>query len=104
MYLDGLGDVSFSDILNNVVSQLPALATDVASYKISTDLISRRSPSQAPSMNYSPSLPTAYSPAYSPAFSAPQQSQSNTMLYIALGVAGLLLVLGLTGRKTERGN
>jgi hypothetical protein len=102
MQLNGMGDTSWSDVLNNVVSQLPNLATGYATYELTKTKLSQ--PAATTGIpNYSPLIPTSYSANYSPAYgatSAPAAApaQNNTMLYIAIGGAALLLVLALTSR------
>lgn len=85
---------NFSDIANGVAKVLPALAQTVATYKLTSQAIAARSPV----------IPTAYNPVYSPYYgpAAPAYpgltmpaAGSNTLFYVALGIAGLLVLKGL---------
>lgn len=100
MQLDGLGDTSFSDILNNIVSEIPNIASGVATYQLASKEIQTR---RAPVTYFSPSIPASYNPAYNPTYSNAPYPQArpvdNTLLYIALGIGGLLLFMGLRARS-----
>lgn len=97
-----LGETSFSDIFGKFVEQLPNLATGYATYKLTSEqLKARRSQAQLPGLSYSPTMPYSYNPAYSPAYGGQipayysQPKSDNTLLYLAIGGAALLLIIGM---------
>jgi len=95
-----LGDTSFSDILGKFVEQIPNLATGYATYKLTSEQLAQKT-QQLPGISYSPNMPYTYNPAYSAAYGGQvpayysQPKTDNTMLYLAIGGAALLLVLGM---------
>ncbi len=94
-----LGDTSFSDIFSGFVNKLPDLAAGYAQYSLAKEQIDlQKTAMTRPAANVSPYLPYSYSPQYSPAYGgqipAPVSQSNNTMIYLALGGAALLLFLG----------
>ena len=103
MQLNGMGDTSWSDVLNNVVSQLPNIASGVATYELTSQKIKAGATPTAvsPALNYSPYIPTSYTAQNSPVYStqpAAAPAANNTLLYVAIGGAALLLILALTSK------
>ena len=96
----GGSGLNFTDIANAIVKVIPSLVTGAVVYNKATK----------PATTVSPSIPNSYNPVYSGYYGSSglpavpgypgltgQAAPDNTMLYVALGIAGLFVLKGLRG-------